>query len=586
MASPSAAQVTQRVTVGSGGIQGNQICYAPSSISADGRFLLFDSRATNLVPGDTNNYQDVFVRDRVAGTLQRVNVGPGGVQTNNRSGGAAMTPDGRFVLFTSEASNLVPGDTNGSWDVFIRDRVLGTTERVSVSSSGAEADAALHASSISPDGRYVVFSGSATNLVAGDTNGHEDVFLRDRLNQTTERLSLASNEAQASGGPSYNGSVSDDGRYVAFVSLASNLAPADTNGAVDVFLRDRTAGTTERVTVGANPPPPGVLSWADGVQISGNGRFVAFSHDANNLVPGDTNGVPDIFVRNLALGTTERVSVSTAGGQGNDRCFVMPSISSNGRYVAFGSYATNLVAGDTNVTQDVFLRDRQLGTTERISLGASGEQLSWNSSSGCVSPDGRFVTFANFLNFLPDDSNDLLDGFVRDRVGGTSFTSLCDPGVGGVMPCPCLNPPIGPGRGCNNSGLTGGAILSATGGTFLTSDSLVFTTSGQRPATLSIVSQWSSPAAAGITFGQGVRCATGALRRLYVKSAEGGSITAPDYTVGDPPVSVRSASAGDTISAGQSRWYIVYYRDAVVLGGCPAASTFNATQTGVVSWAP
>jgi len=574
------------VTLGSNGEQGDFICYAPTSISADGRYFLFDSRATNLVPGDTNFWQDAFVRDRVAGTLERVSVGVGGVQANNRSGNVAMTPDGRFVLFNSEAGNLVPGDTNLSWDAFVRDRLLGTTERVSVSSSGAEGDGDVHATAISSDGRYVALAGYATNLVPGDTNGHQDVFVHDRSNHTTVRVSLASNGAQAAGGDSYNGSISDDGQFVAFASLASNLAPSDTNGAVDIFVRDQTAGTTQRVTVAANPPPPGLSSWADGVQISGNGRFVAFSHDANNLVPGDTNGVADIFVRNLTLGTTERVSVSSAGLQGNDRCFVFPSISTNGRFVAFGSYATNLVAGDTNATQDVFLRDRWLGTTERVSLGAEGEQLSWNSSAGCVSPDGRYVTFANFLNFLPDDSNDLLDGFVRDRTGGTSFTSLCDPGLNGVMSCPCANPPVGPGRGCNNSGLTGGAILSASGGTFLTSDSLVFTTSGQRAATLSIVSQWTAPAPAGAVFGQGVRCAAGTLKRLYVKSAVGGSVTAPDYSVGDPPVSVRSESLGDSISAGQSRWYLVHYRDGVVLGGCPAASNFNATQTGVVTWAP
>jgi len=168
----------------------------------------------------------------------------------------------------------------------------------------------------------------------------------------------------------------------------------------------------------------------------------------------------------------------------------------------------------------------------------------------------------------------------------SGFTSLCDPGAGGVIACPCSNPPGGPGRGCDNSAATGGAILSATGAASLSMDSLVFHTVGEKPTALSILGQWSGSSSTGAVFGMGVRCASGTLERLYSKSASGGSITAPDFGAGDQGVSARSAARGDTILAGQDRFYLVYYRDPSVLGGCPANSTFNATQTGRVSWSP
>jgi hypothetical protein len=156
--------------------------------------------------------------------------------------------------------------------------------------------------------------------------------------------------------------------------------------------------------------------------------------------------------------------------------------------------------------------------------------------------------------------------------------------MGGTIACPCANPPSGAGHGCDNSAATGGAALEAAGVSYLASDSLVFATSGERPTAASILLQGDAPIAAGIVFGQGVRCTAGSLTRLFTKLASGGSIHAPDFGAGDPSVSARSAALGDTIQPGQSRWYLVYYRDPVVLGGCSAASTFNTTQTGRIDW--
>jgi hypothetical protein len=255
--------------------------------------------------------------------------------------------------------------------------------------------------------------------------------------------------------------------------------------------------------------------------------------------------------------------------------------------VAFQSDASNLVPGDTGAI-DVFVRDRQQGTTVRVSVDSDGAQGNGNSYVSAISADGRFVAFSsNSSNLVPADTNGLYDFFVRDRFGGTSFTSLCDPGIGGVIGCPCSNAPSGPGRGCDNSSATGGAVLSASGGAFLSSDSLVFETRGEKPTALSIVVQGNAVVPGGAVYGQGVSCLGGAtVRRLFVKHASGGSITAPDFGVGESTVSARSAAQGDVIQAGQSRSYLVLYRDSTVLGGCPAGSTFNATQTGQASWSP
>jgi hypothetical protein len=175
---------------------------------------------------------------------------------------------------------------------------------------------------------------------------------------------------------------------------------------------------------------------------------------------------------------------------------------------------------------------------------------------------------------------------VRDRLGGAIRTTICNPGVGGVvLLCPCSNPPSG-GGGCDNSAATGGALLSAAGSTHLGSDSLVFTTSGQVPTTASLLIQGTAVIAPGVPYFQGVRCVAGTLRRLAVKAALGGGITVPDFGAGEPTISARSGSLGDTIVAGQSRWYSVFYRDPIVLGGCAPTSTLNVTQTAEIVWLP
>ncbi len=315
-------------------------------------YVAFGSAANNLVPGDSG-WWDVFVRDRVGGTTERVSIADGGGQANGHSTRPSISADGRFVAFQSKASNLVPNDSNSASDIFVRDRSGSATERVSLSSAGGQANYDCYRPCISADGGFVAFESEASNLVSNDS-GWRDIFVRDRPGSTTERVSVTSGGAQANY-DSYNACISADGRFVAFESGAWNLVPGDTNGYPDVFLRDREANTTERVSVSA-AGEQGSFGSAN-PSISGDGRFVAFDTYSPNLAPGDTYGVSDVLIRDTQTPTIEAVSISTSDEQGHSGSYE-PSISANGRFVAFKSDASYLVSGDTNGVNDVFVRDR------------------------------------------------------------------------------------------------------------------------------------------------------------------------------------------------------------------------------------
>ena len=581
LCAPISAQVTQRASLDSSGAQGDDSS-AHASISDDARFVAFFSAATNLVPGDTNAAVDLFLRDRQTGLTSRESVSSAGVQANDRSFYGRISADGRSVVFISAANNLVPGDTQGMIDVFVRDLSSGQTTRVSVSSAGIQGNSDSTQPFISADGRYVVFTSDSDNLAPGDTNGQPDVFVRDRSTGQTSIVSVDSAGAQ-SNAASVEPSISADGRFVWFVSVATNLVAGDTNAAWDIFLRDRQTNQTTLVSVDSSGVQGDGNS--DYPSLSADGRLMAFESWATNLVAGDTNSTQDIFVHDFQSGLTSRVSVDSAGGEANDFNY-HPSISADGRYVAFASVATNLVPGDTNANPDIFVHDLQTGRTERVNVDLGGGQANHDSEYASISSAGRCVTFdSRATNLVQGDTNGCLDVFVADR-NVTGFSSLCDPGAGGVAACPCSNPPSGSGRGCDNSAATGGAALAAAGMAYLSMDSLLFTTTGERATAFSILMQGNALLTNGVVYGQGVRCVGGAIKRLFAKSAVAGSITAPDFGVGDATVSAQSAAKGDVIQPGQSRWYLVYYRDPIVLGGCSASSTFNATQTGQVTWSP
>jgi Tol biopolymer transport system component len=385
-----------------------------ASMSADGRYVAFESIASNIVPDDTNRVMDVFVPDRKRGVTERVSVASDGTEGNAASLFAAISADGRYVAYQSVASNLVADDTNAAGDVFVHDRETGVTERVSVSSDGTEGNAQSFRPAISADGRYVAFFSRASNLVPDDTNDAEDVFVHDRETGVTERVSIASDGTQGNG-HSGGVSISADGRYVAFRSRASNLVPGDTNGTVDVFVHDRETGTTERVSVASDGRQSNEASLSP--SISADGRYVAFYSLAWNLVPGDTNGAADVFVHDRETGTTERVSVASDGTEGDSSSFAWnPSLSADGRYVAFYSVASNLVPDDTNGAGDVFVHDRKTGETERVSVASDGAQGDEDSFWPSVSATGRYAVFqSQATNLVPGGTNRRWHIYARDR---------------------------------------------------------------------------------------------------------------------------------------------------------------------------
>jgi Tol biopolymer transport system component len=406
--------ITERVSVASDGAEANSGSL-DSAISAEGRHIAFWSEASNLVPGDTNGVYDVFVRDRATGRTTRVSVASDGAEGSGNSYDPAISADGRHVAFLSQSSNLVPGDTNGVQDVFVHDREDGITERVSVASDGAEGDRISALCAISADGRYVTFHSTATNLVPGDTNAAHDVFVHDRETGITERVSVSSDGAEGNG-ISLAPAISADGRYVAFYSAAFNLVSGDANGVNDVFVHDRETGITERVSVSSDGSGGNAGSLVPA--ISADGRYVAFYSSAFNLVPGDTNGVStDIFVHDRGTETTERVSVASDGTEANASSD-FPAISADGRHVAFYSPASNLVAGDTNA-RDVFVHDRATAETRLVSVASDGAQANASiisSYTPAISADGRHVGFqAPASNLVPGDSNGFRDVFVHDQ---------------------------------------------------------------------------------------------------------------------------------------------------------------------------
>jgi Tol biopolymer transport system component len=357
--------------------------------------------------------------------LERISVSSDGAPANSHCFFPAISGDGRYIAFETFADNLVPGDTNSKEDILVRDRVMGTTEVVSVSTSGQAADDYSSDPKISADGRYVVFESHARNLIPGEANARlaPQIYLRDRTMGTTERISVSST-GEAGNRESSSPSISADGRFVAFESEADNLVPGDTNGSMDVFVRDRSAGTTERVNLsptGAQVKGTSQIAAGRSPSISSDGRYVAFSSVSDSLVPGDTNDSADVFVRDRTAGTTERISVSPSGEEGNGWSY-SPGISGDGHCVAFTTEATNLAPGQVpydpcSCHSEVLVRDRIAGTTERVVLSWFGDE-DYDGDFPSISADGRFVAFYSMNPLVPIDLNDTADIFVRDRLKG------------------------------------------------------------------------------------------------------------------------------------------------------------------------
>ena len=390
--------VIERVSISSSGEKGNGVSSNPS-ISANGRYVAFQSNATNLVEDDINEKRDIFVHDRHTDEIIIISMDSNGMQGNDRSSNPSISGDGLFVTFESDASNLVADDTNEMADIFVHDIQTGTTTRVSLDSNGTQANGTSLSPSISADGRFVAFESYASNLVADDSNENADIFVHDRQTGETQRVSVPNNLSLGEDGDSSNPTISADGRYVAFESVASNLVADDTNDETDIFVHDMQTGETRLVSLDSNGTQGNGPSGSP--SISADGRYVAFQSFASNLVSGDTKNMYDIFRRDMLEGSTIRVSVHSNGREGNGHSY-RPSISADGRYVAFESLANDLVAGDTNGKSDIFFRDTdtQYPSTSRISLDSNGIQGDGNSYRASVSPDGRYVAFESDANLL------------------------------------------------------------------------------------------------------------------------------------------------------------------------------------------
>lgn len=428
-----------RVSTDSAGRQANGKSSYTISVSKDGNYVAFSSEASNLVQEATNGKKDVFVKDTKSGSIINVSTDSSGNPGNGDSDHPSISADGRYVAFDSNATNLVPGDTNqckhynsstgnyDNWttncqDVFVKDTKTGSITRVSTDSSGRQANVVSTDPAISGDGRFVAFD--SHGLLPGDTDDWTEVYVK---NIQTGVVTKVSTDISGKSGDGDSGQerpvISYDGRFVAFFAQTSGLVgKASEMG--DVFIKDTQTGAINRVNTTSAGVAAGGYSY--GISISGDGRFVAFDSDSPGLISDKTNkcqfaspssggSCHDVYVKDMQTGMIKRISLSSSGTQGNDNSDD-PAISGDGRYVAFRSNASNLVSGDTNQCSrsdgskfncsDVFLKDTQTGVIIRVSVDSSGNQANEASNSPIVSVDGSSVAFrSEASNLVPGDSN-------------------------------------------------------------------------------------------------------------------------------------------------------------------------------------
>jgi Tol biopolymer transport system component len=433
-----ASGLTACVSTDSSGVLGND--YTDSgNVSGDGRYVLFNSYANNLVADDTNSGRDAFLKDLASGTTIRVSTDAVGGQADRSSRGF-ITNDGRYVLMISSATNLVAGDTNGVDDVFLKDLATGAVVRLSTDDAGTEANAASARCQLTSDGRYVLFESAANNLIADDTNGQTDVFRKDLISGATMRLIAdVSSGCGTSGFYLYGNTPFPE--YVAFSADANGIVSDDLNDDCDLFTRNVADGAVSLVSR-CDPTVPGPiaagLSTATRFSTSGDGRYVVFSSSSDNIVPGDTNGASDVFLKDMLTGTITRISTDRVGTQANGAS-TDPMLSAYGPYVLFGSTASNLVAGDTNGIADVFVKDLNTGTVTRVSTNTPTPDGPFSAFTPCaISPDGRYVAYTScavrYYQYSPIETYTLC---VKDLGTGT-ITSLNHWGEQGYS----ITPPV------------------------------------------------------------------------------------------------------------------------------------------------
>lgn len=402
------AELVQRVSLSRIGVQGDSDSFRPS-ISANGQLVVFLSTAENLVEGDSNGLQDVFLFDRRANRILRITAGFDGSEPDGPSSDAKISSDGRYVAFVSEASNLIPGDNNGYADVFLYEVESGEIRLVSVAEDGVQGDDRSLQPSISGDGRFVAFVSLADNLHEGDSNGVSDVYLFDRDKEQLEPISVDDDGAQANH-HSKHAAVSGDGRYVAYQSMATNLVDVDGDQMWDIYVRDRQKGHTELISRNLEGRAGSLDSQRP--SLSADGRYVVFESWADDLVVDDHNYFSDVFVMDRQTGEIELASVATDGQQADD-VNGGAVISADGRYVTFSSMAGNLVENDDNQMFDVYLRDLHKGRTQLISISVDGQAGGGTSISPALTAAGTYIVFdSGAEDLVLNDTNRRIDVFV------------------------------------------------------------------------------------------------------------------------------------------------------------------------------
>lgn len=428
LSAPALAQAgTSQVNVSSNGTPGSRQTYAPE-ISSDGGHVVFWTNDPGLTTAQSNGQPDVYVRHHRTGITEIVSVAATGFSAAGSSYDPSISSDGQFIAFESTAENLILTDSNFQRDVFVRDIQLGVTERVSLATAG-ESNGNSFGATISGDGRFVAYQSWATNLTATDMNGWQDVFLYDRQTGLTQCLSLDSSGATGNGF-STAAAISEDGQFITFVSTSNDMVPGDTNGLPDIFLFDRIGGTLELISQDSNGVQGNSTSTLP--SISDDGRFVAFGSLSTNLISNDNNGLADIFLRDRLNNTTTRISVSSSGLEANSSSFE-PSLSSDGSQIAFRSYASNLVNGDLNSFADIFLHDRMSGGTKLISVSSTAMPANNRSELPSISGDGKLVAYQSLASSLVvGHSNSHEDIFLWDL--GPVFDTIALTGPSAANP--------------------------------------------------------------------------------------------------------------------------------------------------------
>lgn len=382
------------------------------SITANGRYVVINSRATNMVPGVTDHKAHLYVRDLKTGKIALADVSDSGAVGNGDSFGGTISADGRYVAFTSAAANLVPHDTAKYFDVFVRDLVAKKTYRISTAWNGQNGNAMSFRAEISGNGQYVAFTSLATNLLPGLTSHGSIAYVYDMATKKLADASVNSSGVQANS-DAQAPTISHNGRYVGYSSRATNLSPGATDGRWNVYVRDMVRHVTILASAGASnvhssAELPITAQGSLGSTLSPDGRYIAFGAWIQKPTGPDLG----LFMHDMATGKTERVDVSSSGTPADGMTFFLCSISSGGRYLAFASQATNLVPAKTNGTWNIYIRDLKSGSTRLISVGVGGAVSNGESAYPAISADGSTVVFISAAsNLVPGGTGGQMNVF-------------------------------------------------------------------------------------------------------------------------------------------------------------------------------